>query len=857
VCALGVQCLGGANGGGTGHGGGGGGGASEVRVGGNNIVNRVIVAAGGGGGGAGGGTTQTSGGKGGSAGRPGLDGAGPGAGTGGGAGTINSGGSPGVADGDPGGPLFGGDSTGANDRAGAGGGGVYGGGSGGVGGGPKGTSAAGGGGGGWSKVPTGATLSTDDAPNGSVVLVYQLPDTQPPVVSFTTPAPTEATGSQGAVVTYTATATDAVDGLVSVTCSPASGSIFPVGATTVACQAADDAGNVGHGGGTVTVTDKTAPVLTVPDDVSVIRPGAASAVVTYAVTAEDLVDGSVTPSCTPASGSTFPVGRTTVTCTATDAHGNQASGSFGVLVDDDAAPVLQLPWSVAVEATSPAGAIATFTATATDTVDGSRPVSCTPLSGSLFALGDTTVTCSATDTGGRETTGTFTVTVRDTTGPDLVVPADLTAAATGPDGSVVSFSTSASDVVSGVGPVRCTPASGFTFPLGTTLVTCSVSDGAGNPTTKSFTVKVSDQSAPTLALPANRTEEATSAAGAPVAFLATATDDVTASPPVSCTPSSGSTFALGTTTVTCTATDEAGNAATGTFTVTVLDRTAPRLGIPSQTRSEATGPAGAVVAYTVTATDLVDGTVPATCTPASGSTFPLGETVVSCSATDAAGNTATGRYPIIVVDTTAPTLTVPGNITMSATGSAGAVVSYAASATDLVDGSVAVACTPTSGSVFPVGTTTVSCAATDAHGNAAKRSFTVIVQPWQSNLKVTVTGPATVTRGASATYQVTVTNAGPSVATNVRTVLGLSGLSLTGTAPASLTGSVKVQGVTYTGALWATSTLAAGQSVSFTLTGTVTARKGDVVVVQGAATNDVPDSAWADNTARATSGVSR
>lgn len=202
-------------------------------------------------------------------------------------------------------------------------------------------------------------------------------------------------------------------------------------------------------------------------------------------------------------------------------------------------------------------------------------------------------------------------------------------------------------------------------------------------------------------------------------------------------------------------------------------------------------------------------------------------------------------------------LTLPGTLTVSATSSSGAVVTYASSATDLVDGSVPVGCSRGSGSVFPVGTTTVTCTATDAHGNSTAGSFTVTVQGWQADLQVTVTGPSTVTRGVTASYVVTVTNLGPVAATNLRTVLALSGLTVTTTAPASVSGSVKVQGQTYTGALWTTPSLASGASVTYTLTGTVTARKGDAVLAQTATTNDVPDPATANNTAKATSTVTR
>ena len=78
---------------------------------------------------------------------------------------------------------------------------------------------------------------------------------------------------------------------------------------------------------------------------------------------------------------------------------------------------------------------------------------------------------------------------------------------------------------------------------------------------------------------------------------------------------------------------------------------------------------------------------------------------------------------MMVLDTTPPSLNLPGN----KTAEAGAAVTYTPTATDLVDGSVPVSCSPASGSDFPVGTTTVNCSATDAHHNTATGSFTVTV----------------------------------------------------------------------------------------------------------------------------------
>jgi len=86
---------------------------------------------------------------------------------------------------------------------------------------------------------------------------------------------------------------------------------------------------------------------------------------------------------------------------------------------------------------------------------------------------------------------------------------------------------------------------------------------------------------------------------------------------------------------------------------------------------------------------------------------------------------ATGLPP---ADETGPVLSLPRSITVDATGPEGAVVSFAASANDLVDGPVPVTCRPASGSTFEMGDTTVHCTATDSSGNGAEGSFVVHVR---------------------------------------------------------------------------------------------------------------------------------
>ena len=106
-------------------------------------------------------------------------------------------------------------------------------------------------------------------------------------------------------------------------------------------------------------------------------------------------------------------------------------------------------------------------------------------------------------------------------------------------------------------------------------------------------------------------------------------------------------YPVGTTTITWTATDEAGNTATATQTIVVTDGEKPVLDLPAAQTANASGPAGAAVAYSATASDNV-GVVSLSCTPASGSTFPVGTATVTCTASDAAGNTATGTFAVTV-----------------------------------------------------------------------------------------------------------------------------------------------------------------------------------------------------------------
>jgi hypothetical protein len=277
---------------------------------------------------------------------------------------------------------------------------------------------------------------------------------------------------------------------------------------------------------------------------------------------------------------------------------------------------------------------------------------------------------------------------------------------------------------------------------------------------------------PTLTLPSSLATDATSAAGAALGYDATAISSSGAALPVTCTPPSGAAFPIGTTSVLCTATDPATHAvAVGSFPVTIVDGP-PVVSVPAQIiTAEADSALGALVSYTVTATDAVSGPLPVDCVPSAPpgapALFPLNQdTTVVCQATDGAGNTSSASFVVRVRDTTAPVLALPAAVSAAATSAAGAAVSYAASASDTVDPAPRVSCTPAAGALLPLGTTAVSCTATDASGNASQGSFNAQVTVSWSNLlaPISLQSVASFLRGLPIAVAFTLT--GPSAGIN-------------------------------------------------------------------------------------------
>jgi hypothetical protein len=350
----------------------------------------------------------------------------------------------------------------------------------------------------------------------------------------------------------------------------------------------------------ITWVDTEPPILTLPADIIAAATSAAGAVVTYAASAFDRVDGHIAPSCTTPSGATFPIGATTVTCTATDAAGHQATGSFIVTVT----PFATL---TPATATRPAGSAHTLTATISDGSDESARVNVwTPdVAGVRVQFVNPGVASSPLGVSVQFVALTA----------DIIV-----SLATNASGGLVS---TAAEVAAAI---NASPAA---------LMGIAAQPWPGNPgngivqprpltTLSRFEFVVNG--------PEPRSEVCH--ASVPGVCSITYTTTVPATDQI-------------------TLLRDGSPAATGQ--VVWVDGTPPVVTtLPLALTAPAASPAGLIVGYTASANDGVDGPVPVSCSPVSGSTFPVGTTIVTCTAMDLAGNVGTGRITITITPYAAP-----------------------------------------------------------------------------------------------------------------------------------------------------------------------------------------------------------
>ncbi|MBX7093572.1 MAG: HYR domain-containing protein [Flavobacteriales bacterium] len=496
----------------------------------------------------------------------------------------------------------------------------------------------------------------------------------------------------------------------------------------------------------VVIGDITAPTISgCPSDMTVnVTAGTCGAVASWtSPTATDNCGAaSVTQTIGLPSGSTFPVGVHNIQYTATDGASNTSTCSFNITVVDNELPVFtSCPSNITQNAVAGtcAATVSWTTPVATDNCSATVTQTSGAISGSSFSVGTSTVTYTATDPAGNTATCSFTVTVVDAQAPVITsCPSNISVnASAGICGAVASWTApSVTDNCSGATITQTSgPASGSTFPVGVTTIVYTATDGAGLTATCTFTVTVTDNQAPTISgCPSNQTLPNTNnVCGRVVNWTApTATDNCTGATITQTSgPASGSTFPIGVTNIVYTATDASGNTSTCSFSITITDTQNPTIvGLPSNMSVPAnSGGCTGTASWTApTATDNCSGvTITQTAGPASGSSFPSGLTTITYTATDASGNTATGSFTVNVVDNIAPVFSnCPSNITACE----GTTVTFPTpTATDNCTASPTITQTAglPSGSVFPLGVTTVIFKATDASGNFTNCTFTVTI----------------------------------------------------------------------------------------------------------------------------------
>lgn len=345
----------------------------------------------------------------------------------------------------------------------------------------------------------------------------------------------------------------------------------------------------------------------------------------------------------------------------------------------------------------------------------------------------------------------FAVVIKDTQNPTIVCPSNLVLNTDlGQCSALVVYPDP-------VATDNCTPAptrsrtnggaSGSLFPMGLNTVAWKATDGAGLTATCTFTVKVQDTQAPSIACPANQIvgNAPGQCAGNATYLTPTASDNCAlpngqptwvsgGSAPSSNGANSISTFPKGSTTVVWKATDAAGLVKTCSFKITVNDTENPAIICPNnQTVNASSGQCAAVVNYPMpTASD--------NCTPAptcvringlpSGATFPSGANTVIWRALDGVGRSATCSFVVNVVDNQNPTITCPPNIAQTnPANNCNAPVIYAtpAASDNCALNNIYLESGLASGSVFPVGVSTVTWRAMDANGHSSACTFTVAV----------------------------------------------------------------------------------------------------------------------------------
>jgi hypothetical protein len=599
-----------------------------------------------------------------------------------------------------------------------------------------------------SEFPVGMTLVTVTATDASgntdtCVFTITVNDTEDPVVI----CPVDITvdndpGECGADVNYVMPLGSDNCEIDTVTANFVSGTFFDVGITVVTITAEDIYGNTGTCTFTVLVNDTEDPVVICPDDILVDNdPGECGADVIFVMPlgSDNCEIDNVTTNFD--SGAFFPVGSTVVTITAEDINGNTSTCSFTITVNDIEDPVANCPNdTIVVNDLGLCSAVVNFALpSGSDNCPGVIQIA-SPASGSLFPVGETIVTVTATDASSNTDTCVFTVTVDDTEDPVVICPIDIIVDNDlGECGAIVNYVMPLGSDNCEIDTVTANFESGDFFPVGSTVVTITAEDIYGNTGTCTFTIVVNDTEDPVVSCPDDIVvDNDPGECGADVLFVLPLGSDNCEIDTVTANFESGDFFSVGMTIVTITAEDINGNTSTCSFTITVNDIEDPVANCPNDTIVvNDLGLCSAVVNFALpSGSDNCPGVIQSA-DFASGSVFPVGETIVTVTATDASSNTDTCVFTVTVDDTENPVVDCPSDIIVdNDLGECGAIVNYVmplGSDNCEID---TVTANFESGDFFPVGSTVVTITAEDIYGNTGTCTFTIVVNDTEDPLVI-------------------------------------------------------------------------------------------------------------------------
>ncbi len=559
----------------------------------------------------------------------------------------------------------------------------------------------------WTASDTSGNIASDTQ-------IVTISDTTPPIITVPLDIEVEATSASKMLIEIgdaTASDTIGIDSIIN-----NAPKTFNLGNTTITWTAIDTHGNNASANQIISVVDTTAPTIEAPSDVIIEAQDAESNNVSIGTaSAQDIVGVILIENN---SLEVFSLGEHLITWTAIDAAGNFATDTQKISVIDTTPPTIIAPESVQVEASSKLNNLVELgNATATDFIGIQSITNDAP---EVFPLGETIVTWTATDLGGLTSSDTQTVSVIDTTSPTVSVPKLITIEATSETQNVVDFGGVYADDLVGVASVT-NDAPEF-FPFGLTTITWVVTDESGNIATSMQQISVEDTTVPTITAPDDVILEATNSQNNIVTLgQAEASDLVSVSSIINDAPD---TFAVGETIVTWSAIDSSGNSANATQTITLIDTTAPAIETPNDIEIEASSPDENII--TLVAPSTSDAVSEVVVTNDAPTYFSLGETIVTWTATDEGGNTASSTQTITVVDTTAPELFAPSDITIDAKSLLTPIEVGQGAAIDLANSEITI--TNNAPFSFPLGETIVTWTAVDSFGNTVSTSQIINVQ---------------------------------------------------------------------------------------------------------------------------------